>query len=63
MSCGEWCVYYRDKGKTSACKGCKDYEVKRSRFELPKVDIFELARRLAEKEGRDINSDREKKEV
>ncbi len=51
MSCGSWCVYYRDKGEH--CKQCSDYQGnKRSRFEFGKIDLKKMAEGLARKDGR-----------
>lgn len=53
MSCGSWCVYYTSRNTTSngLCRNCGDYtDEHKARFELGKVDIFELARLLKEKE-------------
>jgi len=58
MSCGTWCVYYKDRGKTSACFRCSDYISNKARFELGKVDIFKLAEGLAEKEKRTKEQDK-----
>lgn len=59
MSCGKWCVYYKDRGKTSACFGCRYFVLDNTpRFELGKVDIFELAIGLAEKEKKAKEQDK-----
>ena len=53
MSCGIWCVYYKNKGSTSACMNCSDNKrFLKPRFEMGKVDIFKLAQLLKEKEER-----------
>ncbi len=50
MSCGSWCVYYRDKGEH--CKQCSDYQGdKRSSFEFGKLDLKTMAEGLAKKGG------------
>jgi hypothetical protein len=50
MSCGEWCVFYKDKGKTSACFRCDDnIPENKPHVEFGKVDIWELARGLQKK--------------
>jgi len=62
MGCGEWCVYYNSRGKNSACIGCRYYINERhSKFELGKVDLFELAKGLREREQRKRDESKDKK--
>ena len=53
MKCGAWCVFYRDRGKTSACKGCSGYESHGPSPGLGPVDSFRLARLLVEKKEKE----------
>lgn len=51
MKC-EWCVY-RDKKNLEICKNCSLYEGVKPRQDLEKVDIFNMARRLRDKETKE----------
>lgn len=56
MGCGSWCVYYRDRDKLAkggVCTNCSDYEGKRARFDLGKIDIFRLGKLLREKQEKE----------
>lgn len=49
MSCGAWCVYYRDKPE-GVCGNCSYFrDGVKPKFDLGRVDAFELARLLREK--------------
>ncbi len=51
MECGSWCVYYTSRGVSGACTNCSAYvnnDVK-PRFEFGRMNVFELAQKLAEK--------------
>jgi hypothetical protein len=53
MECGKWCVYFKVKGKTSACTRCEFYNNEKPPAGFGKgVDIFELAKGLKEREQR-----------
>ncbi len=58
MSCGSWCVYYRDRDTAAICKHCSNYEGPRARarVELGKIDPFRLAKMLAEKQEKERRS-------
>jgi predicted Zn-ribbon and HTH transcriptional regulator len=51
MKC-EWCTY-RDKKNLETCKNCPDYnpsEMTKPRWDLEKIDIFEVAEKSYHKE-------------
>lgn len=54
MSCGSWCVYYRDK-PNGICSNCPSYEngVRPKADWLPSIDPFKLADELAKKQEKD----------
>jgi len=54
MGCGAWCVYYRDRGKTSACTNCSNYIYNsKPKSSLGPVDPFRLAKLLKEKKEKE----------
>lgn len=60
MGCGPSCVYYKNRGTTSACTNCRFFvDGTRPRFELGKVDIFKLAEGLQKREQQN-NKQKEK---
>ncbi len=51
MPCGEWCVYYKSSKTEGVCRTCRENEsVTKPRNDWGKVDVFDLARKLQERE-------------
>lgn len=50
MKCPKYSFEINDELRRSYCRNCEGCEGAKPRFELGKVDVFELARRLKEKE-------------
>ncbi len=56
MSCGPWCVYYRDRAKLAIggiCSTCSNHTDHKARSSLGKVDPFRLAKLLKEKKEKE----------